>query len=101
MRIKPIKTMSQGINITVVRGGDWEVIYVDGEKEAEHHLNRLWPSEILDIIEGEKIGQTNTTGHNKIIQQVEEGNIGEDEVELSPDGSEVWEFPETLPEELY
>lgn len=94
--------MSQGINITVLQAADWEIIYVDGEKEASQHLNRLWPSEILDIIEGEKINSTKRIGKNSILEQLEEGNIDEDQVVLNPkDETEIWEFPDTIPEELY
>jgi len=37
---------------------DWEALYVDGEKVADQHLNRLWPGKVFDVIDEYNIEET-------------------------------------------
>lgn len=95
--------MESGVSITVLRGKlDWEIIYVDGEKEESQHANRLWPNTMLDVVEGEHVESTNVIGDDDIFEHVENGNIDEDDITVDPnDESAIWDYPSTLPEELY
>jgi hypothetical protein len=88
-------------SITVLKSSDWEIIYVNGKLDSENHSNRLWPSNILDIIEDSQIGSTNVIYDEDILEQVEKGNITEDELSRDPNNASViWEYPQELPEEL-
>lgn len=95
--------MESGLSVTVLRGDlDWEIIYVDGEKVASQHANRLWPSTALDVVEGEYIESTNVIYDDDIFEHIEKGNIDEDEITVDPkDETAIWDYPTTLPEELY
>lgn len=42
----------------VSNGNDWEALYVDGEKVADQHLGRLWPSDAFSVIDEYDITET-------------------------------------------
>jgi len=58
--------------LTVVRSHpNWEAVYVDGRVAYQNHMDRVWPLEVLDIIEGKQIKVT-----EKIIAEShEEGHL--------------------------
>lgn len=37
---------------------DWEAVYIDGEQVADGHLGRIWPNDVLNIIEEHNIDET-------------------------------------------
>lgn len=45
--------------LTVVRSHpNWEGVYIDGRVEYQNHMDRVWPTEALDIIEESDIDTT-------------------------------------------
>lgn len=85
------------INVTVLRGsGNWEVLYIDGRRRAEQHLDRLWPRRVLDILDGESIASTRIITDDDIRE-----HVPDEQYVTDPDNeSNIWEYPDRLPDEL-
>lgn len=45
-------------------GSDWEALYIDGEKVADQHLDRLWPRTAIEIISENNITEAEISSHS-------------------------------------
>jgi len=61
----------------VSNGSDWEALYVDGEKVADQHLNRLWPHEAFKIIEEHDVDETEVSEYEPKVGEPFPTNLSE------------------------
>lgn len=84
------------VEVKYAYGGDWEVLYIDGEKVCENHLGRLWPRPALEKLDGKEIEFEGVLFEDDFMELADEY----DGITTDRDGEQLWGFPDELPDEL-